>query len=293
MLAVNAAIRLRKVQAAASGSASSFTQLAMADHRLAEHRRWWSSDRIDRRVDGTRSRGRTLAGPPEAVHARHDHRAARPVFLDIGRGAIPHRIRAGIVARIDAVGLALIARIDRHAPRRPRGAARTASVGTAAPPAPVRMPDGAVCACALAPLPANIARQSGRYRRRPDPHHTPTQTCCRPQRSPIAAPRSTARRARKTSMRIGRGTRAKQTRCGHQQKRPRWPKWRPWRTRSSSACRGLSRPVRGRDHPRRRFSDRRGARRDAGARANSTCSACSRASACRSAATTTSPGCPT
>jgi len=56
-----------------------------------------------------------LAGPPVAVHARRDHRAARPILLHVGRGAVAHRIGAGVVARID-VGRPLLP-IDRHALR--------------------------------------------------------------------------------------------------------------------------------------------------------------------------------
>ena len=38
---------------------------------------------------------------PVAAHMRHDHRAARPVFLHIGDIALAHCVRAGIVAGID------------------------------------------------------------------------------------------------------------------------------------------------------------------------------------------------
>jgi hypothetical protein len=60
-----------------------------------------------------------LAAAPIAVHARHNHRAARPVFLHVGCRAFPHRIAAREIARIDTIRFRLIARIDRHASRRP------------------------------------------------------------------------------------------------------------------------------------------------------------------------------
>ena len=53
-----------------------------------------------------------LAAAPDARHARHDHRAARPEFLHVGCVTHPNRIRTGIVARIHIVGLGLVARID-------------------------------------------------------------------------------------------------------------------------------------------------------------------------------------
>jgi hypothetical protein len=60
-----------------------------------------------------------LAATPIAVHARHDHRAARPEFLYVGCRAIPHRIAARKIVRIDVIRFRLAARIDRHASRRP------------------------------------------------------------------------------------------------------------------------------------------------------------------------------
>ena len=60
-----------------------------------------------------------LAAAPIAVHARHNHRAARPVFLHVGCRAFPHRIAAREIARIDTIRFRLIARIDRYASRRP------------------------------------------------------------------------------------------------------------------------------------------------------------------------------
>lgn len=59
----------------------------------------------------------SLTAPPVAVHARGDHRAARPQFLHVACGAISHRVGAGVIAGID-VRLP-IGPIDRHAPQLP------------------------------------------------------------------------------------------------------------------------------------------------------------------------------
>ena len=59
-----------------------------------------------------------LTGAPDAAHPGHDHRAARPVFLHIGRIADPHRVRAREIPGID-VGLPVGRRIDENSPRRP------------------------------------------------------------------------------------------------------------------------------------------------------------------------------
>jgi hypothetical protein len=61
---------------------------------------------------------KALAGPPLAVHARGDDRAARPVLPHVMRGAIAHGVGAGVVARVD-VGRPFLLPIDRHAPQRP------------------------------------------------------------------------------------------------------------------------------------------------------------------------------
>src|ERR1700761_5280569 len=53
--------------------------------------------------------GARIVGP-DAMHLRHDHRAARAVFLLVMRVAHPHRVRSGIVMRHDA--LLLIIRRD-------------------------------------------------------------------------------------------------------------------------------------------------------------------------------------
>ena len=118
-----------------------------------------------------------LAAAPIAVHAGHDHRAARA-------GIPAHRlpcIRAPHcgpeIARIDTIRFPLVARIDRHASRRPSNP--DLPMGSAGCDAcAVRAPDGAVCATAAAvgskppdkagPIAAVLIR-----------FITPTQTCCR------------------------------------------------------------------------------------------------------------------
>lgn len=72
------------------------------------------------RIQDRESRGSAAA--PETMHAGHDDGAARPEFLNIGRGAIAHRIRPGIVARIDIVTV-IRARMNPQACRRPLGSA--------------------------------------------------------------------------------------------------------------------------------------------------------------------------
>ena len=62
--------------------------------------------------------GKNLAGPPVAVHARSDDRAAWPVLPHVMRAAIAHGVGAGIVARVD-IGRPFLLPIDRHAPQRP------------------------------------------------------------------------------------------------------------------------------------------------------------------------------
>lgn len=55
---------------------------------------------------------------PDAGHARHDHRAARPEFLHIGCIAHPNRVRAWIIARVNTVRLGQVAGINPNPPRR-------------------------------------------------------------------------------------------------------------------------------------------------------------------------------
>src|SRR5277367_3046570 len=40
-------------------------------------------------------RAQDLTAPPVAGHVRHDHGAARPIFLNVGGVAFPHRVRTG------------------------------------------------------------------------------------------------------------------------------------------------------------------------------------------------------
>ena len=84
------------------GTASAISQLVMA---IIVYGSAGCADyhRADRRVAGSeeRSDDRDLAATPETVHVRNDHRAARPVFLDVGRGAIAHSVGPRIVAGID------------------------------------------------------------------------------------------------------------------------------------------------------------------------------------------------
>jgi hypothetical protein len=65
---------------------------------------------------------RGLAAAPKATHVRHDHHTAGPVFLHVGRAAIPHGVAAGIIPGIDAIGSGLVRRIDAQAGRRPNPA---------------------------------------------------------------------------------------------------------------------------------------------------------------------------
>jgi hypothetical protein len=83
---------------------------------------------IGRRVDRL-AQAKVLAATPDAAHMRHDHRAAWPVFLHIGRIANPHRIRTGVVARINPVGLGLGAGINANPPRRTGGRTRGQVLG--------------------------------------------------------------------------------------------------------------------------------------------------------------------
>jgi hypothetical protein len=69
------------------------------------------------------------AAAPDAGHARHDHGAARPVFLHIGCIAHPNGIRAGIVARINPIGLDLSAGINANPPRRTGGRMQSQVLG--------------------------------------------------------------------------------------------------------------------------------------------------------------------
>jgi hypothetical protein len=116
-----------------------------------------------------------LAGTPEAIHPRRDHRAARAMFLDIGRGAVAHRVRSRIVAGIHPIGgLALVARIDPHAAgasagrrgridRRRRRGLRDPGSGRRG-----------LCRSSRSRQ-QESACKGDPYSRRPDPRHKPTQ----------------------------------------------------------------------------------------------------------------------
>src|SRR5689334_1933562 len=66
------------------------------------------------------------AASPVAAHARHDHRAARPILLHIMRIAYAHRVRPRIIMRIYA--LLLVIGRDAKARRRPIDPMRRAGV---------------------------------------------------------------------------------------------------------------------------------------------------------------------
>ena len=154
-----------------------------------ERRRWWlragliGAARAAARHSAASSR---LARPPVAVHARRDHRAARPVFLHI----------MGVADRAPRSGRDSIADRRRAARSRADRPARAAasrrcwaemSVGAACA---ARTP-GAVCACAPASVsksPAEAANSATVTIR----IITPTRSLRSTATSPIAAPRSTA-----------------------------------------------------------------------------------------------------
>ena len=197
--------------------------------------------RIDRRAaQAAAHESRTqLAGPPVAAHARRDHRAARPVFLHIGRRAHPHRIRSGVVARVD-IGIVMVgARIDRHAAIHP-AARRVIDAGRG-----LRDPISG-CASPAAPAP-RCPQAQGKARQSPARNIAVTIRIATSTRTSISG-RTVSDWRCKVNRRmrpIGHGlsgmdlagTRAKQGRCGPRQKRRRSPKWKSWRTRFSSACR--------------------------------------------------------
>src|SRR5438445_7709097 len=76
----------------------------------------------DSRAAGSSSSA--LARTPEAVHARHDDRAARPIFKHVGRVAIPHGVAARIIPGIDVLRIRIVVTIDPQACRRPAPALR-------------------------------------------------------------------------------------------------------------------------------------------------------------------------
>lgn len=85
--------------------------------RCLRHHRPAAGRRFDRLAQAKVLKKR-LAAAPNAGHMRYDYGAARPVFLNIGRIAHPNRIRAGVIARINTVGLGLVTGINSKPPRR-------------------------------------------------------------------------------------------------------------------------------------------------------------------------------
>ena len=77
----------RKDRAVALGTAEQLHPTGDGHHRLRSVR---AGGR--RRTDRRRAAALALAAAPVAAHMRHDHGAARPVFLHIGRAAIAHRV---------------------------------------------------------------------------------------------------------------------------------------------------------------------------------------------------------
>ena len=135
-----------------------------------------------------------LAAAPGAAHARHDHRAARPVFLHIGCVAYAHGVAARKIPGIDAVGSRLVTRINAQPCRRPPGygAAPKPRRRRAEPPAPSASP---------AARSARWLRPRAAKKRPAKATHiaavliriiTPTMKLLPAATSPIAAPTSTA-----------------------------------------------------------------------------------------------------
>ena len=184
-----------------------------------------------------------LAAAPIAVHARHNHRAARPVFLHVGCRAVPHRIASRKIARIDVIRFRLAARIDRHASRRPSNPDLTVGLRGG----------GWRRLCRPHPGRRRLRLRSGRGQqkcpdkgqpncRRLDPRHRAHPNLLSTLRSPIAAPTSTGPEVQNRYPVSPAGQAFapkcyKRTPCGNPPKRHPSPKWKPWRTRFSSACR--------------------------------------------------------
>jgi len=189
------------------------------------------------------TRGGGLAAAPITTHAGHDHRAARPVFLHIGRRAIPHRVAARKIVRIDIIRFRLGARIDWHTSRQPSNTDLALR----------RRGPGWRCLRCPNPGRRGLRFRSGRGQqkcpdkgqpncRRFDPLHHTHPSLLSTLRSPIAAPTSTGPEAQNRYLVSAAGQAFspkcyKRTPCGLQPKRHRWPRSKPWRTRFSSACR--------------------------------------------------------
>ena len=154
----------------------------------------WSVGAGGRRRADRRREAAKLTAAPVAAHARHDHRAARPVFLHVGCAAIPHRIAAGIIPGIDAVGSRFVTRIDAQARQRPPDTALRGYLGRQGlrrlrRPHPLRRGLRLGSGCGQRKNPC----QSQQYCRCPDPHHDAHPNLLWTVRSPIAAPTSTGR----------------------------------------------------------------------------------------------------
>lgn len=192
----------------------------------------------------------SLAAAPIAVHAGHDHRAARPVFLHIGCGAVPHRVAAREIVRVDIIRFRLIARIDRHASRRPSNPDLTIGLRGGwwrrlRCPHPGRR---GLRFCSGSGQ-RNCPDKGKPNGRRLDPLHHAHPNLLSALRSPIAAPTSTGpgpQNRHRPRIKCGAGPASrtgrlrskcyKRTACGNPPKRHPWPKWKSWRTRFSSAC---------------------------------------------------------
>ena len=164
------------------------------DHRLwclgAGGRRW-----VDRRRATALIWPKRLTSTPDAAHAGHDHRAAGPVFLHIGRVAHPDGVRAREIPRVNALGFRLIAGIDAKPRRRPSngrldGALVGRGLGRLRGPRPLWR--------SLRPGTGREQRKHAckghRYCQSPDTHRDAHPNPLPALRSPIAAAASTAGR---------------------------------------------------------------------------------------------------
>jgi len=164
--------------------------------------------------------------PPVAVHARDDHRAARPVLLHVMRGAIPHGVGAGVVAPDRRRAPTHLAGRSARAAA-PRRCADASVAGNLRGPDPV----DAVCACATA---SGSKSPSGSKSRQKQPiMATVTMRFIVVHPNLKIRPRTVSDwrakvNSRKTSMRPP-TTHAKYVLMWTKQKPPRSPKWKPWR----------------------------------------------------------------
>jgi hypothetical protein len=166
-------------------------QAPMAQHYLFAPVEWLLRSLIMANGSGWRADIRSAAAPV-TIHVRHDHGAARPVFLHVSRRAVPHRIATGEIPGIDVVGP--VVRRDAQPCRRP-----AALRGRVCDNGPRRLCRSQGCRCGLRRRvrgrPRQGACQCNTYRRCPDPHHL-TSTCTRygpqrlrlPRRGQLATP---------------------------------------------------------------------------------------------------------